>query len=615
MAPHNHRFMHRHGLIVGLSSLSLFACAPPDRSFNDKPEHGVGGAAAGGSSTAGGATSTAGKSNVGGSTNGGVAASGGTSSNGGVVGVGGTLTNGGVDTSAGTSSMGGASAAGGAVALGGTSASIGGATNIGGKSSVGGGSPSGGSQTVGGQAPIGGSASVGGATIGVGGSSNSAGGSVAVGGSKPTGGAGGATLGAGGATISTGGQPLATGGTPGATGGVSPTGGVPATGGAKPTGGNAGTGGTTVSNCTVTETQEVSCGDGVDNDCDGAIDCPVVGGRYPAPGIAAPGDDVWVRLNAPGASSLKVQSMQCRFGKPAAIASIAWAPCIVDATDTQKVYSMSGADAQLKTNDGVTQFDFRFQYTSGAFSEPRSIVYYAHSSLWDGSPTVSKFACKPIVGDDTLFAAAQAKLVTSSSQAGFAATDVQLKNPFVSIQFTPPFLFGHMLGTAPLSTPQKINVMSLRHRFVVDPTRQLLLVARMYQSQRNAPSCLAASLQTREYATGARVRLHPEQYNNHCDAVVLNKFGSGVCLVVSTTGNISIPDIHSGTMTAIMQTIRIKWPNVEATMWQKLFDDRAGRSTLQYFSDKCITGDTACLTTHKFAVTVPDTGDPYFTTP
>ena len=589
---HTHS-LNRNAQSAWFGACLAFACATQERSFNDTPAHAAGATAAGTSSTVAGAVATAGKSNAGGSSNGGENTIAGGTANGGVATNGGVSANGGASTNGGTS------------------------TSSGGVSSTVGTSAPGGTQATGGRTQTGGSGGTAGASVGVGGASGATGGApIGTGGSKPVGGAsnGGAATSSGGATVATGGAPVATGGSPSNSGGASPTGGSFATGGATPTGGNAGTGGN--GSCVPNEANEVSCNDNIDNDCDGLTDCPVlpiVGGRFPEPGIAAAGDDVWVRPNAP-TTGLVVQGLECRTAKPNKILSTAWAPCITDPGDPARVFSMSGTDAKLATNDGVTQFDFRFHYTVGAYSETRSIVYYAHSSLADDTPMVSKLACKPVKPDTDYFDAATAYLVSSTTQVGFAASEVQLKNPFIKIQFTPPFLFGPQLGGPALTAPQKIDVFSLRHRFVVGPTGQMLLVTRVYQSMRNAPSCLAASLQTHEFAPN-KVRRHPEQYNNHCDAIVMNKAGSGVCLVVSSGGTISIPDIHSAAMTAILQTIGIKWPKAEATMWQKLFDDRAGRNTLQYFSDKCITGDTACLNSHTKALILPDNTDPYFTSP
>lgn len=557
-------FRNLPGLFLG-ASLSI-ACTAPERSFNDTPTEVGGATAAGTSSTSPSTNVVGGSSGIGGTHAGGMSASTGGSSGG----------NGG---------SGGNSGTGGATGNGGTSATTAGGTSSVGSSAIGG-APGGRSSTGGSASTIGGSTVIGGSGIG--------GTSAATGGNKPTGG-----------TTST--NPAsATGGTPPATGGVPSTGGAPATGGS-----TIGTGGTT--GCVVKENPEVSCTDGVDNDCDGLVDCPVVGSRFPEPGRAAAGDDLWVSLNAPPSSTnLKVQRVECRFGRPGTIGAVAWGACVADTTNFLKVYAMSGVQAKNAANDGVTQFDFRFNYTTGAYSEISSIVFYEHSSLYDGTDMVSKYACPPPVPDEAFFQAVAQYLVTSASQATFAPADVQLKNPFIMLQFTPQILpAGNSEAFVPTTAVQKVTISSLRHRFVLDAARQMLLVSRTYQSLREAPSCRAATIRVWDKHTNGIINT-PKIKRDACDAVVLNKAGAGLCLQV-VAGTPKIADPASSYRSMIFAALG--WPKAEATMWLKLFDDIPARAAHYFFSDKCVTGDTLCLQRHPGAPVLPDSGNPFFNTP
>ena len=241
---------------------------------------------------------------------------------------------------------------------------------------------------------------------------------------------------------------------------------------------------------------------------------------------------------------------------------------------------MGAADAQLAANDGVTQFEFRFLYTNGLVSDPASIVYYAHSSLWDTVAGTPALACPSAATDAAYFAKASPELTGAASQPTFATGDVQLKNPFIALKFSPSYM-----GVSPenvftaTSTPQQVNVLSLRHRFVVDPNRQMLLVTRQYKSRRETgQTCRAAIIQVKDKHTND-VGNTPPFKSNRCDAIVLNKAGSGVCIEV-VAGTPTIRGIHESRIYSLLVSLGIPWPRVDMTMWQKLFDDRPARKTL-----------------------------------
>jgi hypothetical protein len=565
----------------------MLACATTERSFSGGTNPALGGsmAAVGGASVGG--------ANVGG-----------TKANGGALAVGGAATPGG-QSSTGNNSAGGATTTvaalvtGGALTVGGASAAD---QSLAGSSSNGGANATGGAVAAGGVPNSGGVPAVGGQSA----NSSNNGGAIATGGAIASGG----TPVVGGALATGGSQPVVDTGLGGnvATGGIGATGGANPTGGAPATGGAVGTGGST-SNCI--PTAEI-CTDGIDNDCDGNIDCPVVSGRFPEPGRAAAGDDAWVQLNSP---TLPIQAVQCRTGKPGQVGSQLWLPCTSSSPASLTLYSMDLAAANVPENNGVTKFEFRFLYTNGQVSNPSSIVYYAHNSLFDNVPGTPLMACTPLASDYSFFGAASNYLTGAASQPTFAPSDVQLKNPFISLTFLPSKISnGPLFSLADNDAPQRINVLSLRHRFLVDPSRQMLLVTRSYKARREtSQTCRAAIIEVRDTHTNAIT--NPKAFkNNKCDAIVLNKAGSGVCIEV-VGGVPVIRGLHAPTILAFLQSLGIRWPNVDMTMWQKLFDDRPKRKTLLIFSDKCPTEDSTCFNDHPNALSLPDSGDPYFTGP
>ncbi|MGC4067646.1 MAG: hypothetical protein QM784_23960 [Polyangiaceae bacterium] len=412
----------------------------------------------------------------------------------------------------------------------------------------------------------------------------------------------GGSTGAGGAT--------AVGGSTG-TGGATAVGGSTGAGGATAVGGSAGTGGTTaacVPTISVLETTQAQCTDGIDNDCNGNVDCPVISTRYPEVGRATGGDDAMVRLLAPN-SNLRLARVECRTDKTSIIGTKTWNTCDLTNPTNLTLFAMTDAAAQLAASNGVTQFDFRFVYTDGRTSDPSTMTFYSHNSLRDGSPGTPKLRCEPLATDEAYFSAARTYLVTGTTQAGFASTDVQLKNPFIYTKFTPSYI-GTFTAT---TTPQEVRILSLRHRFSLDANRQLLLVARQYSSTRSAGKCNAAAIEVHDTYLGGITgnRNRARKYRNVCDAIVLNKAGSGVCLKV-VSGIPVLADNNSSPMITVLTKLGIAWPKSDPMMWQKLVDDRPSRKTLLLFSDKCAAEDTACRTAHTGALVLPDSGNAFF---
>ncbi len=468
-------------------------------------------------------------------------------------------------------------------------------------------------------------------------SSVGAAGSAATGGTPASGGlpakggqsSNGGTLGVAGATTvqgGSGGVASANGGASGAigTGGVVSAAGTTGVGGAIATGGAIGVGGVSTGGVVgtgggpacVPTTNEV-CNDGIDNDCNGNVDCPVVTGRYPDPTRASAGDDAWAQL-APPAKTIK--QVECRSGKPGAAATKPWLVCDTANPTALTVYSMGLAEAKLPVGNGVTQFDFRFVFTDGKVSDPRSIVYYAHNSLWDTTKGTPTRACPVAQPDSRYFDAARPYIAPSSTTIPtFATNDAQLKPPFIFLRFFPAF--GGRNFT-PTTTPSEIRLLSLRHRFVIDAGKQMLLVTRSYRSTRSAGtpsadtdgSCLAATIQDRdsEYVTLPAPKHNHVHKKSPCEAIVLNRAGTGVC--ISNISNVLTAAYYpnSSAIITFLNVLGIPWPKADPMMWQKFFQ----RGASEWFSPKCTTeNQTTCLVNYPGAPVLPDSGDVYFTTP
>jgi len=527
-------------LFASVSILALVACQATKRDLTQlMPSDANGGA----SSSGGNASSVAGKtSTVGGATVGGATGNGGTS-NGGIAN--GGAANGGLTSQAGRPNTGGVTGFGGAGGALQPNGGVGGAIAVGGgTSSVGGATVQGGAPSQGGVANIGGVVNLGGA-IGIGG--------VVV---------------AGGAV---------------GLGGVANTGGVINVGGVANTGGVIGVGG--VSGCT-NPVAEV-CNDGIDNDCNGTVDCPIVNGRFPEPGRAASGDDAWAQLAPPVKTLAKVE---CRSGKPNLVGAKLWQTCDTAQPTALTVYSMGPAEAKLDANNGVTQFDFRFVYADGKVSDPRSVVYYAHNSLWGTTPRNADLLCPVGQPDNRYFEAARPYIAPDTTAGTFADADLRLKNPFIFLRFAPKFA-GLNFGA--ITAPQEIKVLSLRHRFVVDPGRQMLLVTRTYRSTRSPGTsqspgvCDAAVIADRDtysYVSGTKTVHQRMHMRSTCDAIVMNRQGTGVCLQTSTTGTIVIPNKNSSKIIGfIKDTLKLPWPESDPMMWEKFFDQTSGSGVYDFF--------------------------------
>jgi hypothetical protein len=157
---------------------------------------------------------------------------------------------------------------------------------------------------------------------------------------------------------------------------------------------------------------------------------------------------------------------------------------------------------------------------------------------------------------------------------------VQLSNPFIRMNFDIPFnryfAFGERLPgdnhTWALPDGQE-QVLSLRRRFVLNETNDLLLVYRRYASRRRSGGqtgdlggahCSVASTHTH----GVR-----RDITRSCDVIVMNRRGAGVCLNASggtVTPVQTFNEPFSTLVSALLPADAALTDNVDNAMWRKL---------------------------------------------
>lgn len=350
--------------------------------------------------------------------------------------------------------------------------------------------------------------------------------------------------------------------------------------------------------CCTVEGVEV-CDDGVDNDCDGEIDCPTIldtvpsmppPGRESFEGGAVSADMATLTLDAPVLDGYVVQ---CRSGKPAAVGNETFTVCDSSSPSSLEVTPFDSAEGSDATYDGLMTTEVRFAYPNGQVSATASFSYYVHSSLY-GAAT-----CPEKATDAEYFAAAESYLLADDGTT-FQDADAHLASPFVNIAFTPPmstrFEVADDAGT--------VEYLSLRRRFVLNADKNLILMKRVYKSRTNAlDDCRAATI--RKHASDDSIVYDETRYfRNRCDAIVINREGAGVCLLVDDNV-ISIANPNS----QHWQTYNfiagwVNWAQADNFMWRKLLGDSGGAGPV--FSRKCYQGGSACAGAGSNTLYLPD---------
>jgi hypothetical protein len=347
------------------------------------------------------------------------------------------------------------------------------------------------------------------------------------------------------------------------------------------------------------------CDDGLDNDCDGVIDCPVILSANPE--LAAPGRAAWeggavsaadaqILLDVPAMPEYVVQ---CRSAKPASIAGELFVVCNASDPAQLTVFPFDVTEGSNPLHDGVMETQVRFAYPNGQVSQPASYTYYVHSSL-AGAPL-----CVAKASDAQYFAAAKDALVLSDSQR-FRDDDANLAAPFVNIEFTPDeqpvFDVAAAVGS--------VEYLSLRRRFVLDDDKSMVLMKRVYMSRRAGNrGCLTAMIRKHDNDLGP-IGSEDEKrfFRTGCSAVVMNKQGAGVCLVVDANGAVVIGNPNTSMWQYWNFTVFgwVDWATADNFMWRKLLSHEQG-GELRVFSPKCYpVAGLGCTTVDADTLILPD---------
>ncbi|MFT5357212.1 MAG: hypothetical protein ACI9KE_004446, partial [Polyangiales bacterium] len=323
------------------------------------------------------------------------------------------------------------------------------------------------------------------------------------------------------------------------------------------------------------------CGNGTDDDCDGIIDEPaecdpagLIEVETDPSGFAWDPADVRVEVRT-RAGAMGV--LQCRSGKVQPTGSLIgeFADCPAAAFAPEFDLASFG--------DGAYRTQVRLSGASGVVSRPLDLDYYLHGSLvgatdcavLDNIPAARFFsrAIERLTTEDTGGTVLRFSTTAAPSAPGFAA----VANPFIHINFTPRLnrSFGFQIrgnSTSWVATGGVLNVLSLRRRFVMSEDETMILIGRRYNSRRNIDN----NALSRCGAMGVRIgSAGSPNYNFRCDAVVLNREGAGVCLVVAAGGAVEFarrpnPTLFGTLASALVPADEALTNGVDNALWRKL---------------------------------------------
>jgi hypothetical protein len=321
---------------------------------------------------------------------------------------------------------------------------------------------------------------------------------------------------------------------------------------------------TAASCCTPSGSESSQPNDGKDNDCDGQVDIPILNSAYPPPGLPASGDEV-IMVFAP--SIVANAGLECSSRRIAQNSVPVFVAC---PGSGGRVTPHSAAAASDAANDGAWVTDVRWRFPSGAHSQVFSLKYYIHHTLYKAVHCMS-----PIKDSDWFNKAG--KVLNNPMPGLFKPEDTLLANPFIRVTYEPPNANSVRIEFEQNGTAQKVEMWSLRRRFVLSPDNKFLLITRNYKSNRSS-QCLAAHF-----------RIHDAHHVNNnniesygCDAVVLNRQGAGVCLRDAN----GIADFSHYTSDPIANSLG--WVPANKFMWRQLLDESGHGEVHDYAHDESV---------------------------
>ncbi len=339
--------------------------------------------------------------------------------------------------------------------------------------------------------------------------------------------------------------------------------------------------------CTDTSggTKEI-CNNGSDEDCDGhaQICLPALNGEFPGQNGVAAAVEVKFDFNDPGGT----WTAMCRTGKPDTVNSLSWQSCA--SSDNLPVMPFSPAQSQSAALNGVAVTQVRFEWNNGDVTTALQRRFYLHNSLHGVA------FCPPVDADlqALYFEKAAERLIRDDTPIFDTSSDLQLLSPFIQIRFAPLIDGSFQISDG----DGKIELLSLRRRFVLESERrQLLLMYRLYESRRGV-GCRALTTHRHTGTTRESGDIYWHYYND-CDAVVLNKQGAGVCLrynggnpAFATDPRGIALNKHSGLHVPFEQYYCAGGAYnqfcADNLLWRKLARRRGGpNGPMRYFSPKC----------------------------
>ncbi|MDH5673863.1 MAG: hypothetical protein OEZ06_17025 [Myxococcales bacterium] len=356
--------------------------------------------------------------------------------------------------------------------------------------------------------------------------------------------------------------------------------------------------------------------DGLDNECDGLWDRPVINWEktFPSRGGASSAADVAIYVEP---TVIAGGTLYCRSYKRSGTAPT-WSTCPNPIVNT--------ANSGSAANDGAWRTDFRWRYDDGRIGHSISFDYYIHHSL-HLAPRCPELAAT----DEAIFEAAQKHLDASLSGSykdpgPFAiGENTFLANPFVVVGYRPVVdgSFWLMRKEVPhvANNDYMAEMWSLRKRFVASPDGRYVLLRRTYVAKRKystegVKSCKVARFEQSvsnfrppPNATTGFGYYYGDLYD--CDAVVVNRAGAGVCINAPTAAPAVFPLHYEYAMTLP------GYGNSNKYMWRALIDERGWHGVFKAFdfpnppvpgyrnfSEKCATA--GCNSGYPYMEYLPD---------